>query len=107
MITYDLYGPWNHITGHHSPLYPWLNQQDTDAETFNIAKIVRLLTESTRVDRSKIIIGIPTHGRTFKLKNESINSVGSFSLGVGEGGQVYLFVLGFQHFSYSFSNIIF
>jgi chitinase len=72
LMTYDLHGGWDKKTGLHSALY----RGSSDNTPANVDESVKLLL-SFGVDRSKIIVGIPTYGYRFLLKNAANNGIGA------------------------------
>lgn len=72
VMTYDMHGGWEHKTGLHSALY----RGSYDNTASNVDESVRLLL-NFGVDRSKIIVGIPTYGYRFQLDNAGNNGIGA------------------------------
>nr|WGW06076.1 GH18 chitinase [Plasmodiophora brassicae] len=52
IMTYDAYGSWSDVTGHHAALFPFIDDAVKDYAQGGVA-------------RSKIAIGIPFYGRSF------------------------------------------
>jgi len=73
IMTYDYYGAWDKQTGHHSPLkhHPNHTHPEFSAET-----TMRHYAEGG-VDKSKLVMGMPTYGRMFTVKDQSENFIGA------------------------------
>jgi chitinase len=73
--------------GHHAPLYPWSGENEWQAK-FNVNWTINFwLTNGA--PKNKLLLGLPTYGRTFKLVNPSLNQIGSPALsGGGNPGNV-------------------
>lgn len=89
--TYNLRGTPsndNSITAFHSPLFK--RSDETEPESaWNIHAIVRNWNSKLEKDISeKLIIGIPTFGRSFELSNSEDFSVGAQARGIGANGKV-------------------
>lgn len=82
LMSYDLNGSWNPTTGLNAGLYP---QSGTDP--FNVEWCSNYWIQKG-ADRSKLIVGIPTYSRTFKLCNPgpSQTGIGSKACGTGNPG---------------------
>ena len=63
-MAYDLHGSWENVTGHNSPLY--LHRFDKD-KTLNVDHALQLWLDN--VPPEKLVLGISSYGRSFKLKN--------------------------------------
>ncbi len=61
VMTYDLNGPWDPVSGHNSPLF----SSNDDDSSRNIDAAFRLYTVTYKVPASKVNIGIPFYGHTF------------------------------------------
>lgn len=84
-MAYDFHGKWERETGHNAPLYAssldseWQKQLSVD----NAASIwVRLGTP-----KEKLIIGMPTYGRSFTLSNPDNFRVHAAASGGGKAGE--------------------
>ncbi|RPA77326.1 glycoside hydrolase [Ascobolus immersus RN42] len=62
LMTYDFFGPWSERTGHHSQLYP--HPSEPDAPSCNTA-IEYLTRPPHNIPPHKILLGVPTYGRSF------------------------------------------
>nr|XP_060629024.1 chitinase-3-like protein 2 [Anolis sagrei ordinatus] len=86
-LTYDLHGYWEDnshaYTGHVSPLKKGLADSGT-ASSYNVDYAVKYLI-SRGAQAEKIVMGIPTYGRTFTLSSHQ-SGVGSVASGPGNPG---------------------
>lgn len=85
LMAYDFHGKWERETGHNAPLYApstdseWRKQLSVD----NAAKMwVRL-----GAPKEKLVIGMPTYGRTFTLSDTSRHGPNSPASGGGKAGE--------------------
>ncbi|KAL2747341.1 putative chitinase 10 [Vespula maculifrons] len=85
LMAYDFHGKWERETGHNAPLYAssldseWQKQLSVD----NAASMwVRL-----GAPKEKLIIGMPTYGRSFTLSNPSNFRVHAPASGGGKAGE--------------------
>ncbi|CAF1206330.1 unnamed protein product [Adineta ricciae] len=65
LMTFDLYGPWDERTGVSAPLYHQPYQAESESLR-NVDGLVKLWL-SLGIPREKLLIGIPTYGRSFTL----------------------------------------
>ncbi|XP_072930562.1 chitotriosidase-1-like [Epargyreus clarus] len=88
IMTYDFhyFTDFTPFTGLNSPLYARATEQLYMA-TLNINYTVHMYIDKG-LDRSKIVVGIPTYGHSFKLFNANNGNVGSPALGYGNLGQL-------------------
>lgn len=84
LMAYDFYGSWGKTTGHHSPLYKRQEESGKDAE-LNVDAAVQLWLQK-ETPASKLILGMPTYGRSFTLASSSDSRVGAPSTGPGTPG---------------------
>lgn len=84
LMAYDFHGKWERETGHNAPLYApssdseWRKQLSVD----HAANLwVRL-----GAPKEKLVIGMPTYGRTFTLSNSKKYGVNSPASGGGKEG---------------------
>ena len=81
IMAYDLHGSWESTADHHAPLYarPWDTEQlNCD---FSVDLLIKLGAPST-----KLVLGMPTYGRSFTLKNGNGNKEPPLAA-VGNGAQ--------------------
>ena len=82
----DLHGSWESFTGHHSALYPRANENSEQKQLnddFAVKYWMQLGAPST-----KLHLGIPTYGRSFKIGSST--GLGASSSGPGLTGTVTL-----------------
>ncbi|XP_004685323.1 PREDICTED: chitinase-3-like protein 1 [Condylura cristata] len=84
LLTYDFHGAWSQTTGHPSPLFR--GQEDAQSDRFNnvdyaVGYLLRLGAPT-----SKLVMGIPTFGRSFTLAS-SKTDVGAPTSGPGIPGR--------------------
>ncbi|XP_046596940.1 mucin-4 [Neodiprion lecontei] len=86
LLSYDYHSSYEPAVNHHSPLYPLEedNEYNFDTELTVDYTIKHLLDVGASPD--KIVVGIPTYGRSFTLFNEEATELGSPSDGPGEEG---------------------
>lgn len=77
LMTYNLNGPWNPITGINSPLYS-MNENNIETSV--------LYWMEQGAPEEKLNVGTPFFGRTFKLLDVNQTEVGSPSQGPGDPG---------------------
>lgn len=84
LMAYDFHGKWERETGHNAPLYShssdseWRKQLSVD----NAAN----LWVKMGAPKEKLVIGMPTYGRSFTLANLSKHGVNSPATGGGKEG---------------------
>lgn len=84
LMAYDFHGKWERETGHNAPLYApstdseWRKQLSVD----NAAKI----WVKSGTPKEKLVIGMPTYGRTFTLVNNGKHGPNSPASGGGKEG---------------------
>lgn len=85
VMAYDFHGKWERETGHNAPLYApssdseWRKQLSVD----NAASI----WSKMGAPKDKLVIGMPTYGRTFTLSNPANYKVNSPASGGGKAGE--------------------
>lgn len=84
LLTYDFHGSWESVTGHHSPLFQ--GQKDSRSDRFNNADYALSYVLRRGAPAQKLLMGIPSFGRTFTLAS-SRTDVGAPVSGPGEPGQ--------------------
>jgi chitinase len=78
METDDMHGAWEDKTGIHAALY----RSGADNTGANVHDAVQFLMRNGGV-KSKLIIGIPSYGNAFNLRNPGNNGVGAPATGAG------------------------
>ncbi|XP_034177248.2 chitinase-3-like protein 1 isoform X1 [Osmia lignaria lignaria] len=84
LMAYDFNGSWNRFTGMNAPLYPSARDTGDQAKLNVDAAVHYWLSQGASTD--KIILGIPTYGRSFTLVNPSNTDVGAPANGPGTAG---------------------
>lgn len=85
LLTYDFHGAWSQTTGHHSALFR--GQEDARSDRFsNTDYAVSYLLGRLGAPADKLVMGIPTYGRSFTLAS-SKTGVGAPISGPGIPGQ--------------------
>ncbi|XP_010588526.1 chitotriosidase-1 [Loxodonta africana] len=82
LMAYDFHGSWDKITGHNSPLY---RRQGESSVEHNVDFAVRYRLQMG-APAHKLILGMPTYGRTFTLASSSNTGVGAPATGPGTPG---------------------
>ncbi|XP_011867182.1 PREDICTED: mucin-4-like [Vollenhovia emeryi] len=87
LLSYDYHSAYEPVVNHHSPLYPLEedNEYNYDAELTIDYTITYLLEKGASAD--KIILGIPTYGRSYTLFNQDATELGSPADGPGTEGE--------------------
>lgn len=80
LMTYDLHGSWEPQVAHHAPLY------GEQGDLLTVHQAVQHWLNSG-CPREKLVVGIPTYGRTWTL-NSSSTSVGAPAQGGGTPGDL-------------------
>ncbi|KAJ9573430.1 hypothetical protein L9F63_009158, partial [Diploptera punctata] len=84
LMAYDFHGKWERETGHNAPLYApssdseWRKQLSVDHAATMWVKL--------GAPKDKLVIGMPTYGRTFTLSNTASFKVNSPASGGGKAG---------------------
>ncbi|KAK0161123.1 hypothetical protein PV327_009635 [Microctonus hyperodae] len=81
VMSYDLHGAWEPQTGINAPLYPATG----DNPELNVKAIVKYWLNQG-CPKEKLILGVPTYGRTFTLADANSNRNGAPTRGPGMGG---------------------
>ncbi|XP_034832033.1 uncharacterized protein Cht6 [Maniola hyperantus] len=86
LLTYDYHSAFEPAVNHHAPLYPLEepNEYSVDNE-LNIDYTIKFYLEHG-ADRDKLVLGIPTYGRSYTLFNADAVEIGSPADGPGEQG---------------------
>ncbi|MGO5074752.1 glycosyl hydrolase family 18 protein [Clostridium sporogenes] len=72
IMTYDMNGAWENVTGHQSPLYknPYDNHEDLVKNYYNVDTAMKLF-ESYGIPKDKLVVGSPYYSRGWKgVKND-------------------------------------
>ncbi|XP_040851852.1 chitotriosidase-1-like [Ochotona curzoniae] len=84
LMAYDFHGSWEKVTGHNSPLYRRQGESGAAADN-NVDAAVRQWLQKG-APASKLMLGMPTYGRSFTLAFSSDSGVGAPALGPGVPG---------------------
>uniref|UniRef100_A0A452QPQ4 Chitinase 1 n=1 Tax=Ursus americanus TaxID=9643 RepID=A0A452QPQ4_URSAM len=84
LMAYDFHGSYERTTGHHSPLYKRQGESGAAAE-LNVDFAVQLWLQKG-TPANKLILGMPTYGRSFTLASPSDTGVGAPATGPGSPG---------------------
>lgn len=68
LMTYDFSGPWTDVCGHHAQLYSPKSPHNDAARTSGDSAVSYLISKG--VPAEKILLGIPTYGRSFLGAND-------------------------------------
>lgn len=80
LLTYDLHGSWDNVTGLHSALYG-----QTRNDTLSVSYAVNMWLNGG-MPADKIVLGVPAYGRTFTLQSLSKHGLKAPSIGPGVRG---------------------
>ncbi|XP_071750622.2 acidic mammalian chitinase-like [Centroberyx gerrardi] len=83
VMTYDLHGTWEKVTGHHSPLYK--ASHDTGDQMYLNTDFAMKYWRDQGTPVEKLNLGFGTYGRTFRLSSES-SQVGAPASGPAAAG---------------------
>jgi chitinase len=81
-----LHGSWDTNLGHHTGLYPLKSEKDWRA-TFNVDWAIDYWIKKG-AQKEKILMGMATYGRSFKLSSPGLTELGSPARGPGTQGNV-------------------
>ncbi|KAJ2949330.1 hypothetical protein O0L34_g6283 [Tuta absoluta] len=86
LLTYDYHSAFEPAVNHHAPLYPLEepNEYSVDNE-LNIDYTIKYYLDNG-ADRDKLVLGIPTYGRSYTLFNKDATEIGAPADGPGEQG---------------------
>ncbi|XP_076244080.1 putative chitinase 10 [Calliopsis andreniformis] len=83
VMTYDYHGAWEAKTGHLSPLFG--TPTDTNPY-YNVNSTMNYLAD-LGAEKSKLLVGIPLYGQTYRLSSESLIGLGDPATGPGTPGE--------------------
>jgi len=87
LLTYDYHSAYEPSTNHHSPLYRPRDWSDFDFRAdLNIDTTIQFYINSG-ASRNKLVLGIPTYGRSYTLVNPDAHEIGSPTDGPGAAGK--------------------
>jgi len=76
VMTYDLHGSWDEVTGENAPLYIGYADKTDDQRKLNVDFAINYWIKKG-APKDKLNLGIATYGRSFTLANEKENGVGA------------------------------
>lgn len=86
LLTYDYHSAYEPAVNHHSPLYPLEEPSEYNFDSeLNIDHSIKFYLNAG-ADREKLVLGIPTYGRSYTLYNPDATEIGSPADGPGEQG---------------------
>ncbi|XP_063387156.1 probable chitinase 2 [Cydia fagiglandana] len=80
LMTYDMYGAWDSVTGHNAPLH-------VDAGRLYAVDAALNYWLTQGCPPEKLVLGLPLYGRTFTLTDANVHGVGAPASGAGLAGQ--------------------
>ncbi|KAI4468381.1 chitinase [Holotrichia oblita] len=86
VMTYDLHGAWDGVTGHNAPLYPSSKDVTDAARQLNVDACIQGWIKRG-ADPKKIIMGVGTYGRSFTLADANKIGIGATSNNGGTAGR--------------------
>nr|APA05224.1 chitinase [Tetranychus cinnabarinus] len=85
VMTYDFHGDWEHAVGHNSPLFPLNSATGYHKKLtvdFSVSEWV-----NKGASKEKLVVGLPTYGRTFTLQSSNLTDIGAPAIKGGLPGQ--------------------
>ncbi|CAH1980289.1 unnamed protein product [Acanthoscelides obtectus] len=76
VMSYDLHGSWDKVTGHNAPLYPSNLDNTADSKELNLVSCAEAWL-SRGASRSKLNLGLAFYGRSFTLSDAQNNGLGA------------------------------
>ncbi|KAK9730328.1 Glycosyl hydrolases family 18 [Popillia japonica] len=86
VMTYDLHGAWDGVTGHNAPLYASSKDVTETTKQLNVHACIQGWIKRG-ADPKKIIMGVGTYGRSFTLADANKNGIGATSYNGGSAGR--------------------
>ncbi|KAG8171434.1 hypothetical protein JTE90_003064 [Oedothorax gibbosus] len=84
VMTYDFHGNWERQVGHNSPLHPLFSATSYQKKLTVDYSAKEWVAKGA--SKEKLIIGVPTYGRSFTLKNTSLTDIGAPAVDGGKAG---------------------
>ncbi|XP_018011730.1 probable chitinase 10 isoform X2 [Hyalella azteca] len=85
VMAYDFHGKWENTVGHNAPMYAPSSDSEYRKQ-LSVSNAARIWT-NLGAPKEKLVIGMPTYGRSFTLANPARYIVNSPSTGGGEAGK--------------------
>ncbi|CAH2239666.1 probable chitinase 2 [Pararge aegeria] len=86
LMTYDMYGAWDSVTGHNAPLHKGQGDENVARENVFTVDLALEYWLQQGCPADKLVLGIPLYGRTFQLTNANNNGVRAPASGAGIAG---------------------
>ncbi|XP_063834196.1 probable chitinase 2 isoform X1 [Ostrinia nubilalis] len=106
VMTYDMHGAWDSVTGHNAPLFISEGESaENESTLYNVNNAVQYWL-SAGCPPEKLVMGVPFYGRTFNLSDPSVNAPNSPSNGAGLAGPYTAEsgFIGYNEFCYILQN---
>ncbi|XP_050091373.1 chitinase-3-like protein 1 [Anopheles aquasalis] len=85
LMTYDFNGAWNDVTGHNAPLHAGPSDQNDFQRMLNVEHSVNYWLRQG-APANKLLLGVPTYGRSLTLADREENGLRAPSVGPGPQG---------------------
>ncbi|XP_017780174.1 PREDICTED: serine-rich adhesin for platelets-like isoform X2 [Nicrophorus vespilloides] len=86
ILSYDYHSAFEPSVNHHAPLFPLEEESEYNYDTeLNIDHTIKHYMEAGAIG-NKLVLGIPTYGRSYTLFNPDANEIGDPADGPGEMG---------------------
>ncbi|XP_072946384.1 chitinase-3-like protein 1 [Epargyreus clarus] len=86
IMTYDMYGSWDPVTGHNAPLHKGEGDEHAPAESLYTVDYALKYWLDEGCPPEKLVLGVPLYGRSFTLRNANVNGVRAPAGGEGIAG---------------------
>ncbi|XP_050500349.1 acidic mammalian chitinase [Diabrotica virgifera virgifera] len=80
LMCYDFYGSWSKYTGYNAALFASPAESDFEKNRLNVAKCIQNWLNAGAAN-TKVNVGVPFYGRTFKLANPNDHKIHSAYVG--------------------------
>uniref|UniRef100_A0A182UA49 Uncharacterized protein n=1 Tax=Anopheles melas TaxID=34690 RepID=A0A182UA49_9DIPT len=85
LMSYDLHAYWDAQTGANAPMYPNSWETGYSSSMLNVDACVKAWL-GAGLEPSKLVLGVPVFGHTFKLSSTSDTRIGAPTIGPGDAG---------------------
>ncbi|KAL4713733.1 hypothetical protein ACJJTC_004264 [Scirpophaga incertulas] len=86
VMTYDLHGPWDNVTGYNAALHKGEGDEDEPKESLFTVDVAIDYWINSGAPPSKLLLGVPFYGHSFKLEDASKHGLKSNTTGPGISG---------------------
>ncbi|XP_049881289.1 chitinase-3-like protein 1 [Pectinophora gossypiella] len=86
LMSYDMYGAWDAVTGHNAPLHKGEGDENTPRDSVYSVDVAVEYWLAQGCPPEKLAVGVPFYGRTFTLSDVNVNGVRAPSSGPGIAG---------------------